>query len=150
MVKNKLWHTDGLRPRPNANDGGLHPLWAALSRQSVSPKFDIVFFPNRRRNAERIAPLHRQTKSLLQPKGLSTLSCCFSNTSTDLRYKRCCRLSIHTCCLYCDGLKPEASPKRPVLPALSLLGLPRWVPYWYGRAINVGIAIGVYAGGIPA
>ena len=75
----------GSRPRLNANDGGLQPLWAALSGQSASLELDVVFFRNCRQNAERIAPLHRQTKPLLQPKGLSALSCCLSDTFTDLR-----------------------------------------------------------------
>ena len=56
----------------------------------------------------------------------------------------------HTCCLHCNGLKPKASPKRPILPALSLLGLPRCMSYWYGRAINVGISISVCVGGVSA
>ena len=69
----KNWDTlHGSGPRLNANDGDLQPLWAALSRQSASSKLDVVFFPNRRQNAERIAPLHRQTKPLLQPNDLST------------------------------------------------------------------------------
>ena len=95
MVK-KIVTLHGPRPRPNANDGGLQPLWAALSGQSASPKLDVVFFPNCSQNAERFAPLHRQTKPLIQSKGLSTLFCCLGDTSTDLRYKRCCGLYVHT------------------------------------------------------
>ena len=89
--------------------------------------------------AKMLSALPRQTTPLLQPKGLSTLFCCLSDTSTDLRYKHCCGLSVPTCYLYCDVFKPKASPKRPILPALSLLGFPRCMPYWYGRAVNVGI-----------
>ena len=129
MVKKNCDTLHGSRLRPNANDSGLQLLWAALSGQSASPKLDVVFFPNCRQNAELIAPLHRQTTPLPQPKCLSTLSCYLSDTSTNLRYKLCFRDSVHTCCIYCDGFKPKENPKRPILPALSLLGLPRCMPY---------------------
>ena len=62
MIKKNCDILLGSLPRPNANDGGLQPLWVALSGQSASPKLDVVFFSNCRQNAERIAPLHRQTK----------------------------------------------------------------------------------------
>ena len=61
----------GLRPRLNVIYGSLQPLGGALSRQSAGPKSTVVFFPSDYQNAERIASLHRQTKSLLRPKGWS-------------------------------------------------------------------------------
>ena len=79
MVKNTNCDAlHGSQIRLNAIDVGMQPLRDILM-QSAGPKLDVVFFPNRLPSGERIVLLHRQTKPLLQPKDLPTLSRCLND-----------------------------------------------------------------------
>ena len=97
--------------------------------------------------AKRIASLHHQAKLLLLI--LSPPPRCLNSTSTVLRYEPGYVLSAHICCVYCKCLKHEVNPKQSIIPALSLLGLPRCMPYWYDRTKD-GTSIVVCAVGILA